>query len=379
MAKRKCKNCREMVESTAAFCPLCGMKFKKKNIFLFSVLMIFLFIFVMELLFPVSYVLFNHGITLGKYGEDAIAELFLVFFIVIILFMSGNSYVFSEKKIGFFRSLLLGLPILIFSGFIFLTAIPDAISDFNFANFVSLLFLCVFVGLAEEFLCRAWLQNEFIERFGSSKRGIIISIILSSFVFGFMHITNALNTTQGLFETFMQIFQALASGFLFGSIYYKTKNIWSVAFIHGFFDFALMVSSVNVLKDCVNSYTDSSAVIVSAVSSLFIMAFYIFIGLFALSSKKGYQFFKKNNVPLIVSIVGMIASIILLIGSSVVESMLLGNVEGSICYSFEELKIKEEYNIVTSNRDAYTFTNGSIEYTLHMNVNDELELAINSN
>ena len=63
-----------------------------------------------------------------------------------------------------------------------------------------------------------------------------------------MHITNLFATPQGFVDTLMQILQALASGFLFGSIYYRTKNIWTLAFLHGFFDFSLMLAEVNTLK-----------------------------------------------------------------------------------------------------------------------------------
>ena len=41
---------------------------------------------------------------------------------------------------------------------------------------VNLLIGCFLVGVAEEFLCRGWLFNEFLERFGETKKGVWFSI-----------------------------------------------------------------------------------------------------------------------------------------------------------------------------------------------------------
>ena len=265
------------------------------------------------------------------------------------------------------------------SGLALLGGIVSAVEGFKLANFISLVYLCIFIGIYEEFLCRGWLENEFLERFGHDKKGVIFSIILSSLVFGAMHITNAFATTQSLFDTFNQIFQALASGFLFGSIYYKSKNIWSVAFLHGFFDFALMLSSVNLLKDCISVETGIASMIFSAIASIMIMSFYIFIAIFALSSNKGEQIFKNNKTPRIVSIIGMVSSIVLLIGSSIVGGFFYDSSETSVCYEFTELTINKDYEIVTPVKDKYTFGNEEYDYTLYLNDDGELSLSSNEN
>ena len=379
MAKRKCDNCKEEVESTSLFCPKCGRKVKKRNLFLFSLIMIPLFFLVLEILLPIIYTIFNYGITLGKYGSQALTELFMVLMIALILFISGNGYVFSEKKVGFFKSLYYGLPMLLFSLYIFIFSVPDAIDGFNFANFISLITLCILVGIFEELLCRAWLENEFIERFGSTKKGVLLSILLSSFVFGAMHITNLLYTPQGLFETITQVLQAMASGFLFGAIYYKTKNIWSSAFLHGFFDFSLMISSVNLIKDCTNLYNDIGSQVISGLSSLCIISFYIFAGLFALSRKGGSKFNKNKSTLNIVSIAGSVVSIGMLFATSIFGALIIGETDNSVCYDFDKKTINVGYDVVTSSRDTYSFYFGRYMYDLYLNDDDELTLSSNTN
>ena len=381
MAKRKCDSCHQVVESTSVYCPKCGGKIKKRNIFIFSILMIVLFTIVIELAYPLFALLFEHGATVGKYGSDLLFELLLVVFMVIILFLSKNTYVFTEKKVGFFKGLLLGLPMLIFCIYVTLTSIPSLLTNFNFANFVSLLFFCATVGIAEELLCRAWLQNEFIERFGSTKKGVFISILLSSLVFGFMHITNIISTPQGAFETFMQIFQALGSGFLFGAIYYKTKNIWNTAFLHGFFDFALMLSEVNLLKSCNNSYTNAVVVVFSVITTLLIISFYVFGGLFALSSKQGVKVFKEkdNNRLRTIGIIGVVASIVLFIGASFAEGMFFDDSEYLVCFEYEEKEFNVDYEVTTTNKEDFKFKANGYNYELYKNKNGELMLASSDN
>ena len=350
MAKRKCNVCNEILESSSVYCPKCGNKMKKKNKLLFFILMLLVFFFMFEVIFTIFGGILYHTIPNYKYGDEVLGEALLIVFMIIVLLIFGNSYVFKEKKVGFFKGLLLCLPILIFTLLILGESAINSLSGLNIANLINLIVLCTGVGIAEEFLCRAWLQNEFMERFGSDRRGIIYSIICSSIVFGVMHITNGFFTTQTLFETLMQIIQALGSGFLFGVLYYKTKNIWINAFIHGFFDFAIMLSEVNLIKDCTNSYVKSSDMILGIISSIIIVLFYVFCGIFALSSKEGSAFFKKNKLKKI-----RIISVILIVisfGLIYVPDMFMSD-DISICYDFNDKIINEVYEITTTNRKEY--------------------------
>ncbi len=367
MGKRICKGCNTPLESTSEYCPKCGMLQKKKNVFLFFLLMVVLFAIVLELLFPLFGYLVNSSIFSGKYGRSAIMEMLLVLFILIVMIISGNSYVFTEKKAGFFRSILIGLPMFIFSSIIALSSLPDLFTNFNFMNLVSLVVFCISVGLAEEFLCIGWLQNEFIERFGSTTKGIMLSLVLSSLVFGFMHITNAFTTPQGILTTLVQVAQALTSGFLLGAVYYKSKNIWAGAFLHGFFDFSLMLGEVNVIKDCVNSEA-TDMMILSAVASAFLMLFYVFSGIIALSSNYGKPVFKNSKKVKIVGIIGAILSIILFMASNVVGSMFVKNQE-MICYEYTEYETEYDYDVVTSKRNMYEF--GTTEYSYKLLFEDD--------
>ena len=49
---------------------------------------------------------------------------------------------------------------------------------------------------------------------------------------------------QSVPTTILQVISAASTGILFGLIYYKTKNIWSVVLLHGLWDFSLFISDV---------------------------------------------------------------------------------------------------------------------------------------
>ncbi len=69
----------------------------------------------------------------------------------------------------------------------------------------------------------------FLEKYSSNKKEILISIIISGVVFGAVHLTNLL-AGQDLLTTMMQFVQTTAIGILFGTVYYKTRNIWAMIF-----------------------------------------------------------------------------------------------------------------------------------------------------
>jgi hypothetical protein len=145
---------------------------------------------------------------------------------------------------------------------------------------------CLTIGIYEEFLCRGWIQNEFLERFGGSKKLVIRSILLASFIFGAIHFFNLL-AGQSLFETVMQVIHATACGFFLGTLYYRTKNIWGVIVLHAFWDFALFLGEHTLIRDCVTGIATKGIIIDNVLSLSLLSLFYIVISILLL---KGCNF-----------------------------------------------------------------------------------------
>ena len=86
----------------------------------------------------------------------------------------------------------------------------------------------------------------------------------------------------------MQIINATALGFYLGMIYYKTKNIWSVIFIHAFYDFALFLGEVNMVKDCTTGTLSSDVILANTINVGLLSLFWILSSVYVI---------KKSNFP----------------------------------------------------------------------------------
>lgn len=350
-------------------------KFKKekRNVFLYFIVMLVIFVAV-ELLCQILPSLLLYNIKSNKYGSELLLEMLFAFVVLIVMLFFKNSYVFTEKKMKFVDSVLLGLPMLI----VILINIYfnySSLETINYPNLINLLLYCTFIGIGEEFLCRGFLQNEFIERFGDSKKHILLSILFSSLIFGLMHITNVL-TGQSLFETIMQVLQAISIGILFGSIYYKSKNIWSVIFLHGLYDFSIMLSDINVIKSCDYTYTSKSIIIYTLFASLVIILYYIFNALYVLNKtdlKDKKEFLNRKFI--INGIISMFILMYLPIGIFV-------NDDGyQTCYEYETKVVDDsyyekhypfydEYDITIKKENDFLGISESYIYNFSINDND---------
>ena len=280
-----CNHCGEAVNVDEKYCSKCGnLIAKKKHMLLYFILMVILFI-IFDIISALVYSGTYSIISASKYGNAIILESLWILTILVALVFAGNSYIFtrSRKKVGIWKSLGLALPPVIIALIAFRASFTDALS-YNFTDVCGLLIYCITIGIAEELLCRGWLLTEFIERYGYDYKHVKLSILLSAVVFGCMHITNVFYG-QTLFETFTQIIQTLGIGFLLGTVFYRTRNIWSVIFIHAFYDFSLMLSDIAPFKVCTGE-TDSS--VHSLIISILLLVIYIVLGEYNLRKTKTY-------------------------------------------------------------------------------------------
>jgi len=320
-------------------------KNKKENIVLFFIKMILLFIIVINVTQWLPTIM-DENIKYYKYGSELIFELFWAFAIIIVMLLSKNSYVFAEKKSKFWKSLKLGLPVIIIS-IISLITNAFTLNEFNLGNFTNLLFYAFSVGVAEEFLCRGWVQNEFIERFGKNRKQVIWSIVLSAFIFGGMHLGNVF-AGQTLFVTLLQVAQTTAVGTLLGVIYYRTKNIWVPVFLHGFYDFSIMLGEVNSLKDCTTNNPSQSIAIFSIIVSLLLILIYILNSVILFRKSKinpiinteeiiTEEQHKKDNIMF--KVISSIIGVLLLFMSLPIEMTLDGVEDYQVCYEYKEKEV----------------------------------------
>lgn len=200
----------------------------------------FLFIIILMFLQILTGIATNSILSLPR-GIDIIAQAFMSVFTLVILLLFGNSYVFKQEKEKTRKGLFYGLFFIIT---LILITIANSKGFSYIPSVINLLIFSFLVGLSEELLCRGFLLNELLEKFGQTKKGIWFSIVFSGFLFGIIHITNVLGGEQDLISTIIQVISATSAGMAFGIIYFKTKNIWSLIILHALWDFAIFLGDL---------------------------------------------------------------------------------------------------------------------------------------
>ena len=231
---------------------------KRMNIILFTLIMLGIFLFVTEvIIYGYGGQIIYQAVSAYPQGKLVITETILAVMVLIVLLLFKNSYIFTEKKDSIKTGLFYGLFYLIGSGFFFLIFGLLGGGLFSGLALFNVFVGALLVGLCEEFLCRGWLLNEFLERYGDTKKGVWYSIIISGLIFGLIHLGNFFHG-QDLVSTVTQIMNASAIGVVFGIIYYKTKNIWSVIILHGLWDFSLFLGNVSPIIEVTETFNSFS-------------------------------------------------------------------------------------------------------------------------
>lgn len=199
----------------------------------------------------------SHSIYLAQFFVDMIG------FLGIYLLMKKLGYVhyFFERRVGFFKGLAVAGYFLVVSAFLFSTYFA-AYSSYNLqpAMEIAIFVACMFaIGLAEETLCRGLVANILLKAFGDNPYGVRFSVLISGILFGLFHLTNLLSGQIDFTGVITQVVLTSAIGMTFTTIYYRTRNLWVVIFIHALNDFAALLPSgifnSGSLTDEISSYS----------------------------------------------------------------------------------------------------------------------------
>lgn len=167
-----------------------------------------------------------------------------------------------------------------------LSIISKDLTQIHIENLLLLLFACLTVGFAEEFLFRGVLQSLFLKKYLDHKNGILISILSPAIVFGLFHLINLTNNDD-VFAVLIQVVFATFIGFFFGVLVLKTNKIIPVALTHGLINFFFSIAFLPSIK--VTEETGVSIAPIIITLPLFI------IGLVVLKKIKKEDVMKKLN------------------------------------------------------------------------------------
>ncbi len=165
---------------------------------------------------------------------------------LLLLSKTGKLELVTRRGCGFLRGLLVGLYPVALIVYIMVRNIVQGVPEGAVLQapwHIILYFISMLsVGIAEEFYFRGVFAETLLEKFGTSKAAAWKVCVLSSAVFGAIHISNAF-TGYGLTGALQNIIDSFAIGILITAIYFRTGNLWVVAFIHGCLDFATHFNS----------------------------------------------------------------------------------------------------------------------------------------
>lgn len=294
----------------------------------------------------------------GKYNTMFISELVILLFALIMLLLGKRLSILKPCGKSIIYGIKRGMPIFVVSLISLFSSLTGILGEnLNIPNLISLIILAITIGMAEEFFFRGFIQGEIVDAYGKSRKQVIMSVVVSGVIFGLVHITNALSG-QDIITTLMQVLQASSLGILLGSIYFITKNIWSVVFLHAFYDFAIMLGEVNSYKDCINS-TDISMImlIFTFVVSLIYVVIYLVGAYLNLQKRHVNEYIGEEVTDEIIVKDGenatkakklvIVVIVLLFLASPLIPADEVENFQ--ICYTYENVDINGEINFALDN------------------------------
>ena len=105
---------------------------------------------------------------------------------------------------------------------------------------------CLLIGIFEELAFRVLCFEGFLAAFGSTKKGIMACVLVSSLLFGMAHVDVTaidLAVPITLVESVLKILQTGVYAVFLAAMLLRERNFWGCALLHGFDDFLLLIPS----------------------------------------------------------------------------------------------------------------------------------------
>lgn len=168
---------------------------------------------------------------------------------------------------------------------------------------LEVLVLCVFVGIFEEGLFRLVLFGGLLSRHGATRNGLLVSALVSSVVFGAMHVTefaagpfDVLTLAQMLLKTA----QAGILGLLFAAVLVRTHSFWGAALLHCLVNFLLFVPAVLVGVDDVldvSYVAESGGGAETLLALALVLGYVVAVGVFLPAALRGWCLLEEAPLP----------------------------------------------------------------------------------
>lgn len=142
------------------------------------------------------------------------------------------------------RTLWLGWPLLLFTlinldeGLVIDTTKPLLI--------VLHLLTALSTGWVEEILCRGVVVTALLQKWGQTKRGVYLSVVVGSLIFGLAHLANLVMGRKPLLNSLTQVTFAIFFGVIFAACVLRNRSIWPMILLHAAVDWAGTLREISV-------------------------------------------------------------------------------------------------------------------------------------
>lgn len=196
------------------------------------------------------------------YFVSFINDIVVIIYIIVILISTKKLFILKEKGIGLLNGFKVGGFLVIYLCFSLVGNVCSSINEYQFLPLHRIIWftldMFIGVGLAEEIIFRGIIQNMLYDCFEKDSRKVIyISVIISSTIFGALHLSNIFSgaSIQG---ACVQAISAFTIGLYFSAIYVRCNNIWVLVILHGFNDFVALIQSgiwgTETIMDTISNY-----------------------------------------------------------------------------------------------------------------------------
>lgn len=178
--------------------------------------------------------------------QGAARMVYSVLLLVVMAYLGGKEIALPTVR-GFGKTLRGSWSILViatlFTGLTVLSLFDKGSVPPDWGNILLVnAFMFMMVGLFEEVLFRGLILHAFLHKLGGSKNGVLASVVLSSLLFGVVHIIFSLFedewTPSMLAMAALKTITAAQFGMLMASLYILYRNLWALALVHGLNDLA---------------------------------------------------------------------------------------------------------------------------------------------
>lgn len=215
--------------------------------------------------------------------------------VLIVAFSFKTISTVKDPLKGFGKSLLCGLWFFLITGFGIIIQIKESIAEgLKFKSGPEIILFVLFlvaVCFSEELLNRGTITEIIVRRFGSGRKGKLLTILVGASIFSIFHLSNLLRG-QSVRNTVLQMISVFCMAVFVNTIYVRYRNLYAAILLHMVLDFMTlfefgMISGKTIGETFTNDKGSTLSSFIMANSSYIVAAVIIFL----VTNRKGG---KKN-------------------------------------------------------------------------------------